>query len=456
MQAFTDQSAQPAIPIHIVLKGQLSAWAEGQDESVRAWITANGFTARAGTHCLLPSSTGDVDAVLVGAGDEADLYTLSPLVSRLPKGAYALAAPGDEDLVQLCVGWGLAHYQYTRYRSVKPRKTQLVWPDGVDRKQVEAIVSAQCLVRDMVTTPTEDMGPDEVQAAVEKVAKKYGAPTRTLTGDQLLEENFPAVHVVGRASHRPPRLVELNWGQDSDPLVCVIGKGVCFDTGGLNLKSATGMRLMKKDMGGAAHALGLAQLIMEHALPVRLKLLIPTVENSVSGNAYRPGDVINTRQGLRVEIGNTDAEGRIIMSDALTLASESKPDFIVDFATLTGAARVALGTDLPAMFCNDAQTARRIWEAGEQVQDPVWEMPLYAGYKRLLKSPVADLNNISSSGMGGAITAALFLESFVGKGLTWCHIDTFAWNQKSRPGRPEGGEALSMRAVFAYLQNQYT
>ena len=455
MQAFTEQSTQPAIPLHIVLKGQLSAWAEGQDESVRAWVTANGFTARAGTHCLLPSSSGDVKAVLVGAGDEADLYTLSALASRLPKGTYALAEPEGLDLEQLLIGWGLAHYQYTRYRAVKPRKTQLAWPEGVDRKRVEAIVSAQSLVRDMVTTPTEDMGPDEVQAAVEKVGERFGAPTTTISGDQLLEENFPAVHVVGRASHRPPRLVELNWGQDSDPLVCVIGKGVCFDTGGLNLKSATGMRLMKKDMGGAAHALGLAQLIMEHALPVRLKLLIPTVENSVSGNAYRPGDVINTRQGLRVEIGNTDAEGRIIMSDALTLASESKPDFIVDFATLTGAARVALGADLPAMFCNDAPTGRRIWEAGEKVQDPVWEMPLYAGYKRLLKSPVADLNNISSSGMGGAITAALFLESFVGKGITWCHIDTFAWNQKSRPGRPEGGEALSLRAVFAYLQDQY-
>lgn len=455
MQAFTDSSAQTAIPIHIVPKGQLNAWAEGQDESVRAWLAANGFSGRAGTHCLLPSQSGEIKAVLVGAGEQPDLFALSSLAQRLPQGTYALAPSEGLDLLPLCVGWGLGHYQYARYRKVKPRKAQLVWPEGVDTQQVEALVSAQCLVRDLVTTPTEDMGPDELQAAVEQVAAEFDAQVTTITGDALLEENFPAVHVVGRASHRKPRLMELNWGNESDPTVCVIGKGVCFDTGGLNLKSATGMRLMKKDMGGAAHALGLARLLMQHAIPVRLKLLIPAVENSVSGNAYRPGDVIDTRQGLRVEIGNTDAEGRIIMSDALTLASEAEPDFIVDFATLTGAARVALGTDLPAMFCNDAQTARQIWAAGEKVQDPVWEMPLYAGYKRLLKSPVADLNNISSSGMGGAITAALFLESFVGKGLTWCHIDTFAWNQKSRPGRPEGGEALSMRAVFAYLQEKY-
>jgi leucyl aminopeptidase len=321
--------------------------------------------------------------------------------------------------------------------------------------EVQALLDAQCLVRDLVNTPTEDMGPGELAAAVEKEAVSFAATTRVLSGDELLTQNFPAIHAVGRASHRPPMLIELNWGEANHPLLALVGKGVCFDTGGLDLKNSAGMALMKKDMGGAAHALALARLVMQSRLPVRLKLLIPAVENAVAGNAYRPGDVIPTRKGLNVEIGNTDAEGRVVLSDALAYASESKPDLIVDFATLTGAARVALGSDLPALFSNSRDLARVIQDVGDACEDPLWTMPLYRPYRDLIKSSIADINNNSRSPYGGCITAALFLEYFVPPNCDWVHLDTFAWNQSSRPGRPEGGEALGLRAMYRYLQRRY-
>jgi len=311
-------------------------------------------------------------------------------------------------------------------------------------------------VRNLVNTPTEHLGPQQLADAVAEVAAQHGAVCRTVVGDQLLDQNFPAIHAVGRASDSAPRLVELTWGDEKAPLLALVGKGVCFDTGGLDMKNASGMALMKKDMGGAAHALALAQLVMEHQLPVRLLLLIPAVENSVSGNAYRPGDIIATRKGLSVEIGNTDAEGRVILSDALALACEQHPDLLIDFATLTGAARVALGPDLPALFSNDPGLALELQNAGLAVEDPMWPMPLYQPYIEQIKSPIADLNNSSKSPYGGCITAALFLEHFVTEGTPWVHIDTFAWNASNRPGRPEGGEAVGMRAVFRYLQSRYS
>jgi leucyl aminopeptidase len=311
-------------------------------------------------------------------------------------------------------------------------------------------------VRDLVNTPTEHMGPEQLADAVQAEADRFSAKCRAFTGEELLQHNFPAIHAVGRASCNEPRLVEMTWGDPDAPLLALVGKGVCFDTGGLDLKNSSGMALMKKDMGGGAHALALARLVMEHQLPVRLLVLIPAVENSVSGNAYRPGDVIATRKGLSVEIGNTDAEGRVVLSDALALACEHKPDLLIDFATLTGAARVALGADLPPLFSNRADIARAIQQAGDEVEDPLWTMPLYQPYVEQIKSPIADLNNSSKSSYGGCITAALFLQQFVTAKTPWVHIDTFAWNQSGRPGRPEGGEALGLRATFRFLQARYT
>ena len=286
-------------------------------------------------------------------------------------------------------------------------------------------------------------------------ADRLGAHCRVVIGKELLTAGFPAIQAVGRASSNAPRLIELTWGDSEAPLVALVGKGVCFDSGGLDLKNASGMALMKKDMGGAAHALALTRLVIEHRLPVRLLLLIPAVENAVSGNAYRPGDIIATRKGLSVEIGNTDAEGRLVLADALAYASEHDPELVIDFATLTGAARVALGTDLPALFCNDTNVTASILRAGVEFEDPLWSMPLHQPYVEQIRSPIADLNNSSKSSYGGAITAALFLEHFVNQGIPWAHIDTFAWNQSNRPGRPEGGEALGLRAVFHYLRSRY-
>ncbi len=311
------------------------------------------------------------------------------------------------------------------------------------------------LVRDLVNTPTEHMGPSELADAVMLEADRFGAEVVCVAGDELLTENFPAIHAVGRASHRKPRLLELNWGNEDAPVLALVGKGVCFDTGGLDLKPAAGMLLMKKDMGGAAHALALARLVMENNLPVRLKLLIPAVENAVAGNAYRPGDVIPSRKGLSIEIGNTDAEGRVVLSDALAYACESLPDLVIDFATLTGAARIALGADLPPLFSNRDEVAEGIQQAGDESEDPLWTMPLYQPYRKLIESPIADINNAGKSSFGGCITAALFLEHFVDPAISWVHIDTFAWNQSDRPGRPQGGEALGLRAVFRYLQTRY-
>jgi leucyl aminopeptidase len=319
----------------------------------------------------------------------------------------------------------------------------------------QRLYAAQALVRDLVNTPTEDLGPGELADAAQAQADEFGADFSVIKGLELLNQDFPAIHAVGRAAAREPRLIRMEWGDEDHPLLALCGKGVCFDTGGLNLKPAAGMGLMKKDMGGAAHVLALARLIMQAELPVRLLVLIPAVENSVSGNAYRPGDVIPTRKGLSVEIGNTDAEGRVILADALALACEQEPDFVVDIATLTGAARIALGTDLPPVFASKPAVASDIVEAGEAVEDPMWAMPLYPPYKKLLKSEIADLNNMASTPMGGCITAALFLEHFIEPGTDWVHIDTWAWNQGARPGRPPGGEAMCLRALFRYLQDRY-
>ncbi|HET6564735.1 MAG TPA: leucyl aminopeptidase family protein [Xanthomonadales bacterium] len=436
-------------------KGSFKAWQAKASKSNRQWAAASGFHANPGQLVLLPNPRGQIREVLFGKQETGFLYQLAAIYGSLPTGNYRLDCDWTEDQQkQAMLGWGLAAYRFERYRkSTKPRP-KLGLPAEY-AAAVKTVLDAQTLVRDLVNTPTEHLGPAELVAAVETEAAAFGARTRTVTGDDLLEQNFPAIHAVGRASHRPPMLVELDWGDESHPLLALVGKGVCFDTGGLDLKNSSGMALMKKDMGGAAHALALARLVMQAQLPVRLKLLIPAVENSVAGNAYRPGDVIPTRKGLHIEIGNTDAEGRVVLSDALAYASESRPDLIVDFATLTGAARVALGTDLPALFSNSKDVARVIQDLGDACEDPLWNMPLYRPYRDLIKSPIADINNSGKSPYGGCITAALFLEYFVPEKTDWVHLDTFAWNASSRPGRPEGGDALGLRALFEYLKRRY-
>ena len=447
-----EHSVIPLVPLD---KAGLESWLLTVSQSRKDWVQASGFEASPGQACALPSEGGGIGAWLFGIQPEGWLIQLAAVFSRLPEGDYRLQ--GDwtrEQRLQASLGWGLAAYRFDRYKAAKGGQPRLVLDEDID-SDARRLLEAQSLVRDLVNTPTEDMGPQHLADAVEKVAARYDARFKAIEGDDLLTKNFPAIHAVGRASSRAPRLLELVWGEEDAPLLALVGKGVCFDTGGLDLKPAAGMALMKKDMGGAAHVLALAALVMEYQLPVRLLMLIPAVENAVSGNAYRPGDVIPTRKGLSVEIGNTDAEGRVILSDALTYASEQKPDLVIDMATLTGAARIALGPDLPPLFSNRDEVAEGIGSAGLEVEDPLWTMPLHQPYTKMIESPIADLNNAAPSPFGGCITAALFLEHFVDKSDAWVHIDTFAWNQADRPGRPKGGEALGLRAVFRYLQQRY-
>jgi len=446
---------QQPVPLQPVNEQQFEAWRDQASPAQRKWVEDSGFTGSAGQSCGLPGENGELERWLLGVSEKNFLYGLSGHASRLPKGFYRLECDWTEKQRTLAsLGWGIALYRFDRYKtSDQPSPVLVLDPDIESR--VRSLYTAQCLVRDLVNTPTEHMGPPELADAVIRQADHFNAQIRILVGDELLTENFPAIHAVGRASSRAPRLIEMDWGEAEAPLLVLVGKGVCFDTGGLDLKTAAGMALMKKDMGGAAHALALARLVMESGLPVRVKVLISAVENSVSGNAYRPGDIIATRKGLSVEIGNTDAEGRVVLSDALALACESEPDLVIDFATLTGAARIALGADLMPVFSNREEIARGIQDAGEEMEDPMWTMPLFQPYIKLIESPIADLNNSGKSPYGGCITAALFLEHFVEPEIPWVHIDTFAWNQGDRPGRPQGGEALGLRAVYRYLQSRY-
>ena len=449
------EDSTKVIPLRPVGKSDLAAWKKAADPVQRQWVEDSGFEAGAGKFCAVPGKDGSLESWLFGVNEQQSLYRLSALAGGLPHGVYRLECDWPrEQRQQASLGWGLASYRFDRYKATKKLRPVLLLDEDIDA-QVRSLCDAQNLVRDLVNTPTEHMGPSQLADTVNREADRFAAETAFVEGDELLTRNFPAIHAVGRASDSEPRLLELTWGDESAPVLALVGKGVCFDTGGLDLKSAAGMQLMKKDMGGAAHALALASLVMEQQLPVRLVLLIPAVENSVSGNAYRPGDVIPTRKGLSVEIGNTDAEGRVVLSDALAYACEALPDLVIDFATLTGAARIALGADLPPLFSNDEEVARGIQAAGDEVEDPLWTMPLYQPYRKQIESPIADLNNSSKTSYGGCITAALFLEHFVEPEISWVHIDTFAWNQGNRPGRPQGGEALGLRAVFRYLQQRY-
>lgn len=456
--AFANKSTAKTIKIEVVEKSKYKSWLAKQESARQRWLKNTAFEAKDGAKRLLPASDGKVAAVLLVVRDRPDLWSFAGLPTALPNGRYEFSSSlKKSQATDAALGWALGSYRFERYKSEPSKKqVELVWPKDADKKYVQAVGTATTLGRDLISTPAEDMGPSELAAAAQRLAKKHNARCTVIKGQDLLKKNYPTIHTVGRASDDPPRLVDIRWGKSTHPKLSLVGKGVCFDTGGLDIKPASSMLMMKKDMGGAATVLALASIIMELKLPVRLRVLIPAVENNVAGNAYRPKDVITTRQGITVEVDNTDAEGRLVMSDALTEASRENPDLLMDFATLTGAARVALGTELPALFCNEDKVAEAILSAGDETSDPFWRMPLHKPYRSKLNSKVADIANVASSPFGGAITAALFLQEFVGKDIPWVHVDTMAFNQESKSGRPYGGEPFGIRAMYAMLFKRYS
>lgn len=457
------KSAKNPLPVIPLTKDKVAGWCKKQKKPVQAWVTSTGFKATPGEICLIAGTDGKLAQVLVGVSAESDLWDCGNLSKVLPGGVYTFEHARLKDVEKWALGWALGAYSFRRYKKSKPAKTvKLLLPKAADRKTLESAVEATYLVRDLVNTPAGDMGPAALALAAKQLAKTHKAKYRVIVGEELLKKNYPAIHAVGRAvetKDQAPRLIDFTWMpsgvKKTAPTVTLVGKGVCFDTGGLDLKSAGGMKLMKKDMGGAANVLGLAHMIMAAKLPLRLRVLIPAVENSVSGNALRPLDVVKSRNGKTIEIGNTDAEGRVILADALVEAASEKPDLIIDFATLTGAARVALGTELPALFTNDDKFAGALSKAGLGEQDPLWRLPLWPGYRKMVDGKTADLTNAAEGGYAGAITAALFLQEFVEPKTKWAHIDLMAWNPAGRAGRPEGGEAMTIRAVFKTLKDNF-
>ena len=446
------------IPITPVTADGLEAWATDAETEVKTWIASTGFKAKPGQVSLVPDGSGLLSRVLLGVetASRTGTWDYAGLPGTLPAGRYAIDADlSAADATRAATGWAFATYQFTRYTSAPDLEAELVWPKGADRGYVENAATAAGLARDLINTPGSDLRPSELADVAKGLAKEFKAKISVLTGDQLLKKNYPTIHAVGRGADDAPRLIDITWGDPKHPKVTLVGKGVCFDTGGYDLKPSNGMLLMKKDMGGSAQVLALARMVMAAALPVRLRVLVPAVMNMVSGNAFLPMDIIRTRKGTTVEVGNTDAEGRLVLCDALTEADSEKPQLLIDFATLTGAARVALGPDLPAMFCNDDGVAADLLAHGVEQEDPLWRMPLYAPYKAMLKTKAADMSNTGTGPLAGAITAALFLEHFVAPATPWIHIDLIAWNPKGRPGRPEGGEAQGVRAAFALIRKRF-
>lgn len=446
-----------AVPIELWHKGDFKKAQAKLPAVERNWTKALGFTAASGELCLVPARDGKLKKVLFGVSRHGDAFQYSRLPQRLPLGRYSLNTELEpNNATAACLGWLLGTYEFSRYKQ-KPsvRYPVLSAPVAADLPLALALARGIGLGRDLINTPAEDMGPAELSLSLARLSKEHGGKFREVVGEQLLSSNYPSIHAVGRASSRPPRLLDMVWGNPKHPKVTLVGKGVCFDTGGLDLKPADNMKLMKKDMGGAATVMAVASAVMDLRLPIRLRVLVPAVENSVSGNAFRPLDVLATRKGISVEVGNTDAEGRLILSDALTEADSEHPDMLVDIATLTGAARVALGTQLPALFSQSDSDADALLRAGLAVDDPLWRMPLHRSYRRQLDSRVADIANISNGPYGGAITAALFLQEFVSEGTPWMHIDTMAFNLESRPGRPYGGEVFGARALVEMLRRRY-
>ena len=440
-------------PVHAVAKSAAAAFVGRLSSEHATFARLNGFDGAAGQVLALPDSSGRIAMVLIGAGDSPDPFA-SAALSRFPEGAFALGE-GWGDHTGAALGFLLGLYRYDNYSKGKPRAARLVAPDGVDVADVRRIAGAVFMTRDLINTPANDLGPAELADSAQALGRKYGAEVH-ITDGEALENGFPMIAAVGAASPRPPLLIDLTWGDPTAPKLTLVGKGVVFDTGGLNIKPDKSMLLMKKDMGGAAQALGLGQMIMDAGLPVRLRVLIGAAENAIGGGAFRPGDVLRSRKGITVEIGNTDAEGRLVLADVLTLADYERPDLLIDFATLTGAARVAVGPDLPVIFTRDDVLAQELAVAGEDVHDPMWRLPLWPRYEKWLKSDIADINHISSQPFAGSITAALFLHRFVSEARTYAHFDLFAWNAEDRPGRPKGGEAQTIRALYHWLGVRYT
>ncbi len=451
-------AADAARPITVLTAGDAKAWLDQQPPAVRGAAAAAGFKGEAEQSLLLPDATGAIAGAAVVTGprtaDEPD-WAFAALADALPEGAWQIVDGVAADATAQALGWALGTYAYTRYKPAKSKGTAtLVWPAAADRRLVEALAGATTLGRDLITTPANDLGPGDLADAARAVAARHGADISVIVGDQLLAENYPAVHAVGRASSRPPCLIDMIWGDPSHPTITLVGKGVCFDSGGYDIKPSAGMKMMKKDMGGAATVLALADAAMAAGLKLRLRVLIPAVENLIAGNAFKPMDVLKTRKGMTVEVGNTDAEGRLILADALHEAASSTPDLIIDVATLTGAARVALGPELPVLFGRDDALVRAALDHGTAAADPLWQLPLWAPYRKLMDSKVADINSIADSPFGGAIIAGLFLAEFVPATQAWLHIDTMAWLGKANPGRPEGGEPLGLRALFRLLASR--
>ncbi|MFY8327445.1 leucyl aminopeptidase family protein [Pseudoalteromonas sp. ZZD1] len=441
------------IPLSFITKSDLANWLEQQSIFLQNWLQSCDFKKQ-GLALVVDEKSGALAHAYCLVNSLDDFWLAGELATKLPAGCYQIQGLEDT-LEQVALGFMLGGYEFSEYKAKGAAKAQLAIADKAMFERLDQQASAINLVRDLVNTPAADMMPQHLSQVMADLAITYKGEFSEWVGDELLEQNYPTIHMVGRASENKPRLLDLKWGDEKAPLITLVGKGVCFDSGGLDLKPSSGMRNMKKDMGGAAHVIGLAQLIMAAKLPVRLRVLVPAVENAVSRNAFRPGDVIKTRKGIMVEIDNTDAEGRLVLCDALTEAQNDEPELLIDFATLTGACRVALGTELPGFFSTSRDVANGIVDSGMDVSDPVWQLPLFEQYTSFLKSDVADMANCASTPFGGAITAALYLKEFVAPTTDWVHFDVMAWNLRSLPGRPAGGEALGVRAVFNYLASRF-
>ena len=455
---FETAPAPSAIPITFATKATWDAICAELPGAARQFALANGFAAKPGACLTLPSADGQIAQVVFGLEDATskfrDLFRPGLLPGLLPPGIYHFAnAPHDTRLAALA--FALGSYRFNRYRKADAPGVRLVPPDGVDVAAMTRMADAASLARDLINTPSNDMGPEELALAAQHLAERFGARFSCIVGDDLRRQNFPLIHAVGMASSRAPRLIDLTWGDPAHPKVTLVGKGVCFDTGGLDLKPSAGMLIMKKDMGGAANVLALAQMAMDAKLKVRLRVLIPAVENAVAGNAFRPLDIFPSRKGLTVEIGNTDAEGRLVLADALALACEEKPDLLIDLGTLTGAARVALGPDLPPFYTPDDKLAQDVARCAKEENDPLWRLPLWPPYDSWLDSKVANLNNAPSGTFAGSITCALFLQRFVEDATSWLHVDIYGWTPQAKPARPEGGECQAARAIYKLLGERY-
>ena len=451
-----------AIPIHLVHESSFKEWLDGQSDFFTQWFKSNNFMARHSDICLVPGQDGNLEKIIVGFS-KSDFWLGGGISKKVPTGSYYLdtifAVNENIDYIKIkenfCISWCLGSYSFIRYKTKSSENiSKLFCPQEINKKYILKLVESIFITRDLINTPTEDLSPLKLADYSENIAKKYNAEFKVIKGQDLIKNNFPAIHAVGRASINEPCLIEICKGEPNHPKLTLVGKGVCFDSGGMDVKSSSGMRLMKKDMGGAANIIGLANLILGLDLPIRIKVLIPAVENMISSNSFKPGDIISTRKGISVEIGNTDAEGRLILADALTYACEERPDLLIDCATLTGSARSALGPDIPALFSNSDLLAQELIAYGKEIEDPVWSLPLWEDYLRLIQSKIADLNNAGTSSFAGAITAALFLESFVDKNISWIHLDMYCWNNEDRPGRPIGGEAQGQRAIFDLISNK--